>query len=172
MSVVETTKAQVKNVVEMVADQLGDPATESRTQAITVGVPRRDVIDLFQDANRLARVFGGVADVHRLSADRLRWSFLLDGYDGANWDCVVIVEDDMRLRYVDVHPGRDTGIVLDFRDAPRERGTEVIAHVSIPAPGALTGAVVFKALYRARALLVTGEMPTIEYNPSARGWYR
>jgi uncharacterized membrane protein len=172
MSVVETTKAHVKNVVEMVTDVLGDPATDARTQAITVGVPRRDVIDLFQDANRLARAFGDVADVHRLSVDRLRWSFLLDGYDGADWDCVVIVEDDMRLRYVDVHPERDTGIVLDFRDAPQDRGTEVIAHVSTPAPGALTGAVVFKALYRARALLITGEVPTIDHNPSARGWYR
>jgi hypothetical protein len=111
-----------------------------------------------------------VADVHRLSADRLRWTFLLDGHDGADWDCVVIVEDDMRLRYVDVHPEKDTGIVLDFRDASQDRGTEVIAHVSSPAPGALTGTVVFKALYRARSLLLTGEVPTIEFNPSARSY--
>ncbi|MCW2552947.1 MAG: putative integral rane protein [Mycobacterium sp.] len=48
------------------------------------------------------------------------------------------------------------------------RRTEVIARVSSPAPGALTGALTFKALYRARALLMTGEMPTIRYNPSAR----
>jgi hypothetical protein len=60
------------------------------------------------------------------------------------------------------------GIVLEFGDAPQDRGTEVIARVSSPAPGVLTGPLAFKALYRARALLMTGEVPTIKSNPSAR----
>jgi len=40
--------------------------------------------------------------------------------------------------------------------------------VRSPLPGLLTGAIAFKLLYRMRALLQTGELPTLEHNPSAR----
>ena len=169
MNVMETAKERTKHIVEKVTEKVTEKATtDSRTPGITIARPRREVIDLFQDADRLSVAFGDAAEVQQTGPDRLRWTFVIDGNDGPAWDCLVSVEDDARLRFVDVDPGKSAEIVLDFRDAPQDRGTEVIAQVSSPAPGALTGALAFKALYRARALLLTGEVPTIKYNPSAR----
>ena len=166
MNVLDTAKAQVKQAIEKVTEKVTDAATtESHIQAITIGRPRREVIDLFRDPIGLSQVFGDIAEVHEAGYDRMRWTF---AGDGPAWDCVVSLEDDARLRYVDVDPEKETGITLLFRDAPQDRGTEVIGKASAPAPGALTGLVLYKALYRARALLQTGEVPTIKYNPSAR----
>ncbi|KUI22703.1 hypothetical protein AU193_10355 [Mycobacterium sp. GA-1285] len=165
MNVVDTAKAQVKQVIGKVTEKVTDAATtESHIQAITIGRPRREVIDLFRDPIGLSQVFGDIAEVHEAGHDRLRWTFA----DGPAWDCVVSLEDEARLRYVDVNPEKDTGVTLVFRDAPQDRGTEVIGKASAPAPGALTGPLLFKVLYRARALLQTAEVPTIKHNPSAR----
>ncbi|SEH48200.1 hypothetical protein SAMN04489835_0321 [Mycolicibacterium rutilum] len=166
MNVVDTALAQAKQVIGKVTEKVTDAATaESHIQAITIGKPRREVIDLFRDPVGLSQVFGDIADVHEAGVDRLRWAFF---GDGPAWDCVVSLEDESRLRYVDVDPEKDIGVTLLFRDAPQDRGTEVIGKASAPAPGALTGLVIYKALYRARALLQTGEVPTIKHNPSAR----
>jgi hypothetical protein len=169
VNVVDTAKAQVKQIVEKVTDKVTDTASfDSKIQAVTIGLPRNDVMRQFQNAGFLSQVFGDVADVHEAGPERLRWTFRLDGNDGTAWDCVVAAEDDAQLRFVDVNPDKSASIVLNFRDAPQDRGTEVIARTTSPAPGPLTGPLTFKALYRARALLTTGEVPTIQHNPSAR----
>jgi uncharacterized membrane protein len=172
MNVVDTAKDRVKHIVEVVTEKVTEKVanattSDSRTQAITIARPRGDVIRLFQDAELLAEVVGDFAEVHSTGEGRLRWTFPYDG-GGPAWDCAIAVDDDHRLRYVDVNPERTAELALEFRDAPQDRGTEVIARVSSPAPGALTGALAYKALYRARAVLQTGEAPTLKYNPSAR----
>ena len=168
MNVVDTAKAQVKHLAEKVAEKVADAAaTDSRVQAVTIARPRTEVIALFRDPQRLSQVFGDIAEVNEAGHDRMRWTFLLDGH-GPAWDCVVSVEGDNRLRYVDVNPDKPAEIILDFSDAPQDRGTEVVTRATAPLPGMLTGALIFKALYRARALLQTGEVPTIKRNPGAR----
>jgi uncharacterized membrane protein len=169
VNVVDTAKAQVKQIVEKVTDKVTDTvSSNARIQAVTIGRPRNEVMHRFQDAGFLSQVFGDVADVSEAGPERLRWTFKFDGNGGTPWDCVVATEDDAQLRFVDVNPDKDASIVLNFRDAPQDRGTEVIARTTSPAPGVITGPLTFKALYRARALLTTGEVPTIQYNPSAR----
>ena len=113
-------------------------------QAITIAKPRNEVVGSFADADFLSQVFGDIADGADVASDgpdRLRWTFGSDA---------------------------NAAVALDFRDAPQGRGTEVIATATSPAPGTLSGALTFKALYRARALLMTGEVPTIKFNSSAR----
>jgi uncharacterized membrane protein len=166
MNVVDTARSQVKQIVEKVAEKVAHAAaTDSRVQAITIGRPRADVIALLCDAERLSQVFGDIAEVQESARDRLRWTFL--GEEGSAWDCVVSVEGD-RLRYVDANPDKNVEVVFEFRDAPRDRGTEVISRATAPMPGVLTGLLIYKALYRARALLQTGEVPTITRNTAAR----
>ena len=165
MNVMASTKEHVRQLVEKVTDAA---TTESRVQAVTIARPRHEVVEAFKDPNLLSQVFGDVAEVTSTGPDRLRWKFTFAGSEGPEWECIIAADDDTHLRFVDADPGGRPGIVLEFRDAPQERGTEVIARVSGPAPGALTGALTFKALYRTRALLMTGEVPTLEYNPSAR----
>ena len=58
--------------------------------------------------------------------------------------------------------------IVAFRPAPNHLGTELSLRLKTPAPDLLTGALAFKILYRCRALLQTGEVPTIRSNPSAR----
>ncbi|MCG7594173.1 hypothetical protein ACXYX3_00300 [Mycobacterium sp. C3-094] len=165
MSVVDKAREQAKHLVTKVTDRVAEViSTDSPVQAVTIGRPRQEVVRVFTDPGLLSVVFGDVADVESVGADRLRFAF---GTDGPAWECVVDVHDD-QVRFVDVHPDGATQMVLMFRDAPGERGTEVIARLSSPGPGTLTGALTFKALYRARALLTTGEVPTIARNPSAR----
>ncbi len=145
MNVVDTAKAQVKQIVEKVSEKVADSATsESRIQAITIGRPRNEVVHRFGDAGFLSQVFGDVTDVHEAGQDRLRWTFRFDGNDGTTWDCVVAVEDDAIMRFVDVNPEKSAGIMVQFREAPQDRGTEVIARTTSPGPGALTGVLTFK----------------------------
>lgn len=168
MNVVDAAKEKAKELVEKVTEKVAEAATtDSRVQAITINRPREEVVALFGDPERLSIVFGDFARVTEAGPDRQRWTFDDDG-GGPIWDCVVSRDSADRLRFVDVNPDRSTEIILDFADAPQDRGTEVVARVSAPAPGALTGVMTYKALYRARALLQTGEVPTIARNPSAR----
>lgn len=165
MSVVDKAREQAKNLVTKVTDKVAEAiTTDSPVQAVTIGRPRAEVVAVFTDPDLLSVVFGDVADVQSVGADRLRFAF---GTDGPTWECVVN-GDDEQIRFVDVHPDGTMQFQLMFRDAPGERGTEVIARLSSPGPGALTGALIFKVLYRARALVMTGEVPTIARNPSAR----
>jgi uncharacterized membrane protein len=169
MNVLDTAKEQVRHLAEIITDRAGDAVTRgSAMHAITIGRPKPEVVALFRDPERLSQIFGDVAEVHGVGSDRLHWAFTSNDKKGLGWDCVVILEDETRLRFVDVDPERSAGIELEFRDAPQGRGTEVIARVVSPSPGMLSGSLTFKALYRARALLMTGEIPTIEHNPSAR----
>jgi uncharacterized membrane protein len=162
----ERVQELIEKLTEKVADKLPDSVTaESRVQAVTIGRPRNEVIDAFCDAARLSVVLGDVAEVESIGPDRLRWTFA--GADHPSWDCVVSLEGD-QVRFVDARPDGRSGLTLEFRDAPQDRGTEVVARVSAPAPGMLTGPMAFTALYRMRALLLTGEVPTLRENPSAR----
>jgi uncharacterized protein YndB with AHSA1/START domain len=168
MSVLDTAKEQVKNIkniVEKVAEKTGPH--DSRTQALTIARQRSDVMRFFTDSEHLAQAFGDFADVQSAGDGRLRWTFLFDG-GGPAWDCVVATDGDNRLRFVDVNPQHGTELTLDFRDAPQGRGIEVTARISSPAPGMFTGALAYQGLYRARAVMQTGEAPTLKHNPSAR----
>lgn len=162
MNVIETAKERAREVAAKVLHQ---NESESRSQSITIAAPRRGIVELFQDAERLSVVFGDIADVEHLGPHRLRWTFT--GAQRAVWECVVTA-DENRVEFTDVQPDSAARVVLELRDATPDRGTEIVARVSAPAPGLLTGPLTYKALYRARALLQTGEVPTLHHNPSAR----
>ncbi|HZU47167.1 MAG TPA: SRPBCC family protein [Mycobacterium sp.] len=163
----DTAKEQLRHAVGTVVDRM---ARNEQSQSITISCPQQEVRRFFQDAEQLSQVLGEVADVHKTDADdRLRWVIRKGPLNGVSWESVMVSED-RRLRFVDA--GRNNGvaseIILDFSEAPRGRGTEVTLRIKSPAPRLVSGALAYKALYRARALLQTGEIPTISHNPSAR----
>lgn len=160
-------KKQLRRAVGAVAGRLGD---HRQTQSLTISCEQELVREFFQDPKRLSEVLGDVGDVQQGdSGDRLRWLFLQEPLKGTSWESLVIA-DTSRLRLIDAdgHGRTGTEITIDFSEAPRGRGTQVTLRVKSPLPGLLSGALAFKALYRARALLQTGEIPTITSNPSAR----
>lgn len=168
-SAIDSAKEHAK---ELAAKILHSSDPQKHSQAITIGRPRAVVAEFFQDPAALSQVLGDIADVESIGSHRLRWTFAGQDHDTARWECVVSEEnatgENHVVRFGDVRPESTYEITLHLRDAPAERGTEVIARVSDPAPGLLAGPLIFKALYRARALLQTGEVPTISHNPSAR----
>jgi hypothetical protein len=106
-------------------------------------------------------VLGDIAEVETIGNDRYRWQLM----DGPAWESRLAAEPG-RLRYVGTSD--DNELAVEYRPAPNDLGTEVTLRVKVPAPGLLSGAAAFKVLYRTRALIQTGEVPTIRSNPSAR----
>lgn len=161
-----TAKERLRHVVGAVANRTGE---HQQSQSITIGRDPETVEQFFRDPDRLSVVLGDIAEVQQTGDDRLRWVFRQGPLDGASWESLLIA-DTGRLRFVDAGQQGEISneIILDFSEAPRGRGTEVTLRLKAPVPALLSGALAFKALYRARALLQTGEVPTIRKNPSAR----
>jgi uncharacterized membrane protein len=163
----DTAREQLRHAVVAVVDRM---SRNEQSQSITIGCAQEDVRRFFQDAEQLSQVLGEVADVHKTGADdRLRWVVRKGPLNGVSWESQVVSEE-RGLRFVDTgqNDGIANEIVLEFSEAPRGRGTEVTLRVNSSVPRLVSGALAYKALYRARALLQTGEIPTISYNPSAR----
>ncbi|WP_280334315.1 hypothetical protein [Nocardia wallacei] len=139
-------------------------------QTLTIGAPAAEVERFWREPDKLSAVFDGVADVHETGPGRYRWTFP-HAPDQAAWDTELLAEGG-GLRFVGIEDDdsgrRGPQIRLTFRDAPHDLGTEVTLYARTPLPDILTGPAVFAVLYRARALLQTGEIPTLAHNPSAR----
>ena len=163
----------------------GEPGTVAATTkgSVTVGKPAGELHDLWREPETLARAFGDFADVTRSGEDRLRWELAGPLGYGVAWE-MRLVEDDPgeALRWeTDADAPVDADLAVRFRPAPGDRGTEVNLEVRVVPPGGPAGGAVAKrlgvvpdalaevALDRFKSLAETGEVPTLEGNPSARG---
>jgi uncharacterized membrane protein len=151
-------KDRVAGAVKKVVDAQPARAT---AQSVTIACPVERVAEFWGDPHQLSVVLGEIADVDVSGSDRYRWR-MLDHPDVA-WESRVIREPD-GVRFV----GGGNELAVSYRPAPNDLGTEVTLRATTPVPGLLSGAAAFKVLYRIRALLQTGEVPTIRSNPSAR----
>ncbi|MFC4372971.1 hypothetical protein ACFO5K_02555 [Nocardia halotolerans] len=144
------------------------PAAGVATQAVTIARPRATVERFWRDPDNLSAVLDGIAQVTATDSDRLTWSFAEGTAAATQWVTHTVVAAD-EIRFVGSHDsaGRSQ-IRLLFADAPKDLGTEVTIRVAGPLPKQLTAPAAFTALYRARALLQTGEAPTLAHNPSGR----
>lgn len=157
--------------------------TSTVTGAVTIGRAADELSAFVRDPENLGRIVGRFADVTAESEDRHRWSVRAPGpFDRSlSWG-MRLVEDrpGELLRWESVEgPALFDEWSVEFRPAPGDRGTEVTFRVRLPG-GALAGAgverfdvvprtLVTKALDRFKSLAETGELPTLEGNPSARG---
>lgn len=170
----------VKKVGEVVADVVGDVVGHSsrsdRTQSVTISRPRDEVKQFWREPESLSAVFDRAADVRAGDvAGEYVWS--PDGSpedssgDTEQWRATLHEEGDAFRFAVDDadSPTPTPGLVLTVRDAPRGLGTEVTLRAETALPEFLSSPASFAVLYRARALLQTGEVPTLRDNPSARG---
>ncbi|UGQ42141.1 hypothetical protein [Rhodococcus aetherivorans] len=165
---VERSGRQIEGVVRRVVERTGSHPGPQQT--VTIGAPRETVQRFWREPANLSQVFGERTSVAASGPDRLRWTFEL-GADPITWETRVL-ESDGELQFVATDAGDSSQpprILLSFATAPHGLGTEVSMRADTPVPGLITGAATFTALYRARALLQTGEMPTLRCNPSARG---
>lgn len=158
MSYLDFAKNQVLGVVNRVIDVA---PRRSKAQTVTIACPVERIERFWRDPDQLSVVLGDIADIEADGRDGYRWRLSAD--PNVTWDSTLIDEPD-GIRFV----GNGNQIVVNYRPAPRELGTEVTLCVKAPAPALLSGAAAYKVLYRLRALMQTGEVPTIQSNPSAR----
>lgn len=167
MSLFDTAKERATSLAGSVVNKIAenssdDPATG---QSVTVKCTVVEAEELWRDPHRMSVVLGELGEVEVTGPDRYRWT-LRGGPVETTWESQVHT-DNGGLRFVST--GTDANeIIVSYRQAPNHLGTELSLRLKTPAPDLLTGALAFKVLYRCRALLQTGEVPTIRSNPSAR----
>jgi len=133
------------------------PADTEAECTITVGRPAEALGRLWREPGTLTRITSHL------------------GERAATLERDVRVVDDQpgRLLRWEPRPGAElpTEGTLRFRKAPNDEGTEVTLRLRLagaPVPGLVARAATEKTLRNFKALAETGEIPTLERNPSAR----
>lgn len=164
-------------------DSESAPDTTETKRSVTVGRSADELYELWRDPETMRRIFAGLVTVIARGEDRWHWT--VNGPLGLSlsWD-TRIAEDRsgevLRWASLEDAAASSEGSV-HFSPAPADRGTEVTFEFRfVPPGGALGDAVVERlgivpgtlaeiVLDRFQSLAETGEIPTLEGNPSARG---
>ena len=151
-------------------------------KSITIGRTPDELYKFWRDAQNLVLIHGHFAEITPVNAKTTHWRVkgLLQHFE---WDSVLTVQDPgKQISWMSLPGTRlpNEGTIM-FRPASGGKGTEVkltqrfepplsplssaVAKAFRLVPGAITD----KALRRFKSLVETGEIPTLEHNPSARG---
>jgi uncharacterized membrane protein len=138
---------------------------------------------MWQDPQQLSRILGHFADVVAVGTEGHRWIVHGPGGREVSWQTRTIADEPgERVRWATAPDAsvHNEGTVR-FREAAGDRGTRVTLSVSFDPPGGTIGtaalkrldvvpeALVGEALDRFKSLAESGEIPTLDDNPSARG---
>lgn len=153
----------------------------SARAAVTIGRSADDLRTLWLDPDTQSRIWTHFADVTPLDGHTADW--VARGPAGAEYrwrtEIVAAGSDEVRWSTLGGADVPNTG-QLSFRPAPGDRGTELHLEVGFDPPGGVVGEAVSKlfhivpreivltALYRFRALAITGTIPTTDPQPAAR----
>ncbi|MET3723874.1 SRPBCC family protein [Sphingomonas trueperi] len=149
--------------------------------AVTIGRPAEELRALWLDPQTQVKIWTHFADVVALDDRTADWRTHGPAGGDYRWRTEVAdsAPDAIRWSSLDGADVPNTGD-LSFRPAPGERGTELHLNVRFDPPGGLIGEAVSKlfhivpaeivahALYKFRALALTGEIPTTDPQPAAR----
>lgn len=155
----------------------------SSQRTITIRKSEDELYERWQEPQTINRIMGHVADVAPAAGDRQRW--IVGGPLNTNvqWETETVANrpgELLRWESLEDAPV-STGGEVRFRSAPGDRGTEVTLELYVDPPGNTLGntllkrldilpeSVAKKSLHRFKSLAETGEIPTLEHNPSARG---
>ncbi|WP_232702440.1 SRPBCC family protein [Halobacterium wangiae] len=177
---------RVVGVIRSESDNREPGATADATefeQSITVAGEAEDLADYWRDPDRLDQVVGHFATVRPVDEERRHWQ--VEGPLGrtVSWQSRIVEERPGELLRWESTAGASlpNEWSVRFEPAPADRGTEVTLRVRFDPPGGRLGGMalerfglvprtmVGKALHRFKSLAETGEVPTLEGNPSGRG---
>lgn len=159
-----------------------EPALDSAAHAaVTIGRPVEELRALWLDPGTQAQIWTHFADVVARDDRTADWRAHGPGGGDYRWRTEVSDSgpDAIRWSSSDGADVPNTG-ELSFRPAPGDRGTELHLNVRFDPPGGLIGEALSKlfhivpteivghALYKFRALALTGEIPNTEPQPAAR----
>jgi uncharacterized membrane protein len=152
------------------------------TRAITIGKSANELYSFWRKPANLTRILGHFAEVSEAGEDRQHWKVQNRAGQSLEWDARIVNDRPGNSISWESLPGAELpnqGSV-HFHPAPGGRGTEVKLHLRFDPPAGALGeaamkrlsavpsVLVDKALYRFKSLMETGEIPTLEHNPSAR----
>ena len=164
-------------------DRAGAADTTAVSRTVTVGKSPEDVYETWRDPEQFSRIMGHFADITWSDEDRLRWSVHGPRGRDFSWETRIVADEPGEFLRWETSAAAfvpNEGSVR-FRQAPGDRGTEVTLSVSFDPPGGVLGEAALKrlasapetlvgeALHRFKSLVESGEIPTLEGNPSARG---
>lgn len=180
MKLFDSVKKEAAGLVTKIAAHGG---SGDQTQTMTIGRARNEVDALWRDPDKLSSVFGDAVTIRMVESGVFGWKLSPGADETEIWRSKLVeVGDSLRLVSCDedsdnedtqgknaIGDGRKPAeLVVAFREAPRDLGTELTVRSNSRLPAIFTKPFLFGALYRARALLQTGEVPTLTHNPSAR----
>ncbi|MCC9134994.1 YgaP-like transmembrane domain [Pontibacter silvestris] len=153
------------------------------TRSLTILKPRNELYQYWRQLENLPNFMQHLQDVRQMGPKHSHWiARMPKGIGTVEWDADIIQEEKNTLLAWRSLPGSDIDNAgeVRFMDAPANRGTVVQATISYrPPAGAVGGGVakllnpVFKQivkedLRRFKRLMETGEISTIEGQPSGR----
>lgn len=153
------------------------------TRSMTIGKSADELYRSWRKGGHLSRVMGHFAEITEKDKDRAHWTVRVPGGRSLSWDTQVLENRPGEVVSWQSLPGTELpnrGEVR-FRPAPGDRGTEVTLRLHFQPPGGTLGAAAAKALNglgpsllvgdalrRFKSLAETGEIPTLDRNPSGR----
>ncbi|MBS3693880.1 hypothetical protein [Rhodococcus qingshengii] len=159
--------------VGLVTKVAGHGGSGEHAQTVTIGRARDEVDALWRDPDLLSSVFGDAVTIRMVEGGVFEWKLSSRADETDVWRSKLVEAGDS-LRFVtDDKDATDEGskpaeLVVSSREAPSDLGTELTLRSDSGLPAVFTKTFLFRALYRARALVQTGEVPTLAHNPSAR----
>ncbi|PSP64679.1 hypothetical protein BRC79_09745 [Halobacteriales archaeon QH_8_67_27] len=162
----------------------GAPRTALDVQrSITIERAPEELYEQWREPEAHERLWAHFAEVEQTGEDRQHWEITGPRSVSLEWDAEIVAADpgeflrwkslpgaqvpnEGSVRFLERGDGEETEVTLHLRfDPPGGRvGTAVMERLDL-VPNAAVG----KALRRFKSLVETGEMPTLEGNPSARG---
>ncbi len=148
-------------------------------RSVTIAKPRPEVFAFCSNFPNLARVMRHIERIDVLDNRHSRWTLHAPGGLHVTWDAEITeLRENERIVWESM-PGAmlQSTAWLEFRDAPRERGTEVRALVSYKPPAGQLGRAIARALgdepgqqaredlSRLKQILETGEISTNAMRP-------
>lgn len=161
------------------------PATQRVHQSITIGKDAAELYALWRNPDTFTRLMRPYADITATGENHLRWSIPLPIGPPISGDAVMVEEHPNEMVHWSTMPDDALQINEWFRlsPAPQNRGTEVtleylVDFSRVPGGRAIRAIssffdktpriIIGKILHSFKALAETGEIPTLERNPSAR----
>ena len=165
-------------------DAGSDSDATNVTRSVTVGASPDEAYEAWNDAETQASVFEGFADVTPVGEGDWRWEVDAPLGRTVSWETRTVEDRPGELVRWESTGGAAAIVpegTVRFSSAPGDRGTEVTLRLRVDPPGGSLARTVLerldvlprtlagKVLYRFKSLVETGEIPTLEGNPSGRG---
>jgi uncharacterized membrane protein len=151
-------------------------------RAITIEKPAEELYRAWRDPNVMSQLLGDYGQITMKDEKHVHWRVNGPMDSPIEWDTEIVEALPGRMLRWSSPAGAKMPCEgsVEFRPAPGNRGTEVYLRMKFTPPlrvpgdqvmdllGFVPKQMAFKALWRFKALMVTGEIPTIKLQPACR----